>query len=69
MEKPKSILPCKWSDDKRAEKLLLHNNPSKQYSTLLFVQIPTYLLGGIIIKASFAADMGDLYPKTNGVSV
>jgi len=69
MEKLKSILPCKWPDDKRAEKLLLHNNSSKQYSTLLFVQITTYLFGDTIIKASFAADMDDLCPKANRVSV
>lgn len=41
----------------------------KQYSALLNVQIPTYLLGGTTIKASLAADLGDLYAKTYGFSV
>lgn len=40
-----------------------------QFSGILSFQSHIYLLGGLILKGSLAADMGDLYPKTFGCSL
>ena len=41
----------------------------KQFSGLLALQSRVNFLGGVLIKASFAADVGDLYPKNYGFSL
>ena len=41
----------------------------KQFSGLIALQSHLNILGGSTIKGSFAADMGDLYPKTYGFSL
>ncbi|MCE7041263.1 capsule assembly Wzi family protein [Dyadobacter sp. CY312] len=42
---------------------------AKQFSGLIALQSHIDFLGGSTIKGSFAADMGDLYPKTYGFSL
>jgi len=37
-----------------------------QFSGLFALQTKVNLLGGITMKGSYAADIGDLYPKTHG---
>jgi hypothetical protein len=48
---------------------LAFENSPKQFSGLLTLQTKADLLGGTIIKGSFAADIGDLYRKNYGFSL